>query len=171
MVIHNMISYWSLSFKLPASINYIEHLCSFFLYNHKLHVESQTSICRPRVEGGLGIRKMTDINKAVGARLFWRACYSRLFMGPVHVDILFQKPSYLLCAYYFVGFQVLEIYCFFQTSYGAFSKYYAALRTSPLKTIYQLLFLEQHELFCASYPRSFRNFRIILFYGSRIAAP
>ena len=41
-----------------------------------MHGWKWESICRPKNEGGLGIRRVADINKASGIRLVWRLCTS-----------------------------------------------------------------------------------------------
>jgi len=41
-----------------------------------MHVWGWQDTCRPKNEGGLGIRRLSDINKATGVRLAWRLCNS-----------------------------------------------------------------------------------------------
>ena len=41
-----------------------------------MHVWNWSDICRPKEEGGFGIRRVKDINSASGFRLVWRLCTS-----------------------------------------------------------------------------------------------
>jgi len=76
-VLHNTLSYWALSFKFPNSvIKEFERLFSKFSWNDKMHAWNWMDICKTKKEGGLGIRRLSDINYASGIRLFWRLCTS-----------------------------------------------------------------------------------------------
>ena len=46
-----------------------------FIWIKNMHAWSWNSICKPKSEGGLGIRKIQDINKSAGLKLFWR-CFT-----------------------------------------------------------------------------------------------
>ena len=74
-VIHNTLSYWALTFKFPISVvKEIERISSNFFWNNKMHYWSWSDICKTKPEGGLGIRRIADINEAAGIRMFWRLC-------------------------------------------------------------------------------------------------
>ena len=71
-VLHNIISYWICSFKLPVSIvNELERIFANFIWNNKMHAWKWSDLCRPKKEG-VGIRRVADLNMASGIRLFWR---------------------------------------------------------------------------------------------------
>lgn len=71
-VIHNTLSFWAMTFKLLVSIvKEIKRLSANFLWNDKLHAWKWEDICKTK-EGGLGIRRISDISEAAGIRLFWR---------------------------------------------------------------------------------------------------
>ena len=85
-VLQNMISYWIFSFKLPvAIIEELERMFSIFLWHQKMHSWKWVCICRPKEEGGLGIRKLSS--------LWYQACLEN-----VHFFILWEnwmKTHYL----------------------------------------------------------------------------
>jgi len=66
------------SFKLPSVvIKDLERMFSNFLWNNKMHARTWKDICIPKREEGMGIRRLTDLNKASGVRLVWRLCTSQ----------------------------------------------------------------------------------------------
>jgi len=72
-VLHGMATYWLLSFKMPVSVcKELEKLFANFLWHGKLHAYSWSELCKPKKEGGVGIRRITDVNNAAGLKLFWR---------------------------------------------------------------------------------------------------
>jgi len=77
-VLHNLIGYWVYAFKLPGTvIKESERLLSNFIWNNKMHCWNRKEICRPKSEGGVGTRRLVDLNQASGVRLVWRLCSSK----------------------------------------------------------------------------------------------
>ena len=72
-VIHGMIAYWSQTYKFPNKvIGDLERVCAKFVCGDGLRTWSWASICKPNAEGGLGIRRIRDVNNAAGVKLLWR---------------------------------------------------------------------------------------------------
>ena len=70
-VLHGMAIYWLLSFKMPTSVcKELEKLLAKFLWKGKLHAYSWSELCKPKKEGGVSIRRITDENTAAGLKLF-----------------------------------------------------------------------------------------------------
>lgn len=66
------------SMALPVSTcNEIDKICRNFLWGHsddtrKIHTVSWSEVCKPRDEGGLGLRKARDFNLALLTKLGWQ---------------------------------------------------------------------------------------------------
>jgi len=68
--LHNIVSYWVSSFKLPSSVlKELERLFSNFSWNNKMHAWGWNELCRPKMEGGCGIKKLYDINQVFGVKV------------------------------------------------------------------------------------------------------
>ena len=66
-------NYWIQTFKLPqAIIAELERIICNFIWKDGMHAISWDTICRPKKEGGLGLRKIKDMSKAAGIKLCWR---------------------------------------------------------------------------------------------------
>ena len=73
LVIHSYLIYRLQSYKFPSPvIRILGKLMANFIWKNKLHACSCVSICRPKVEGGLGIRRLEDLCTVAGLELFWR---------------------------------------------------------------------------------------------------
>jgi len=48
-----------------------------FLWKGKMHAISWNELCRPKLEGGVGIRKIQDVNAAAGLKLIWKLLTSQ----------------------------------------------------------------------------------------------
>ncbi|KAJ4969222.1 hypothetical protein NE237_015923 [Protea cynaroides] len=76
-VLQGTLIYWSGIYGLPKkTIKTIDSLLARFLWSgaslsKKAHFISWEKVCRPRNEGGLGIRWIVDINRAGILKLFW----------------------------------------------------------------------------------------------------
>ncbi|KAG7600321.1 Reverse transcriptase zinc-binding domain [Arabidopsis suecica] len=76
-VITGLVVFWISTFKLPKGcIREIESLCSRFLWsggieNHHKAKVSWSTVCLPRSEGGLGLRRFTDWNVALSLKFIW----------------------------------------------------------------------------------------------------
>jgi len=63
---------------MPLSVTKkLERISSNFLWNNKMPAWSWAGICKTKKEGGLGIRRISDINAASGIKLYWRLCTSQ----------------------------------------------------------------------------------------------
>lgn len=63
---------WILAFSLPKkTIAAFNSIMSNFLWKSRIHSVSWETICRPKSEGGLGIRSMSDICQASTAKKAW----------------------------------------------------------------------------------------------------
>ncbi|XP_031502657.2 uncharacterized protein LOC116265845 [Nymphaea colorata] len=69
-VLTSIPSYWMMVLWIPLSTcHQIEKLCSGFIWGDDLgvkgaHLISWNALCKPKVEGGVGLRRMVDINRA-----------------------------------------------------------------------------------------------------------
>ncbi|XP_077246096.1 uncharacterized protein LOC143885953 [Tasmannia lanceolata] len=76
-VINSFQIFWSSAFNLPKGVmEEIEKICRAFIWSHdtgqiKYHSTGWEDFCRPKAEGGMGIRKLYDVNKALQMKLFW----------------------------------------------------------------------------------------------------
>ena len=86
-----------LAFILPCSVlKGMEIFFSNFFWNNKMHGWKWEAICRPKEEGGVGIRKLCDINQASRVRLIWRLLTSSSLW------------SHWMCAHYLNGHQLAQ---------------------------------------------------------------
>lgn len=76
-VIASITNFWSAAFCLPqACIDEIESMCSAFLWsgspnNTSMAKIAWVEICKPFEEGGLGLRRLNDVNKVFILKLIW----------------------------------------------------------------------------------------------------
>lgn len=71
-VITPMVLYWMLTYQMPsATIDKINRMCANFVWSGKVHKISWNKLCRPKEEGGVGLRNFTDIKKAAALKLLW----------------------------------------------------------------------------------------------------
>lgn len=76
-VLEGMYNYWCTVFLLPKKIiRQVERICNAFLWKGKggsaVRVKvSWGKLCRPKDEGGLGLKRLGDWNKACLARIIW----------------------------------------------------------------------------------------------------
>ncbi|KAG7594616.1 Zinc finger CCHC-type superfamily [Arabidopsis thaliana x Arabidopsis arenosa] len=76
-VIYGIVNFWISTFKLPnGCIRKIESLCSRFLWSgnidsHTNAKVSWASVCLPKSEGGLGLRRVSVWNTTLCLRLIW----------------------------------------------------------------------------------------------------
>ncbi|KAL0874206.1 hypothetical protein Bca101_023911 [Brassica carinata] len=77
-VIHSITNFWMSVFRLPKQcINEIDKMCSAFLWsgpdlNPRKAKISWKDVCKPKEEGGLGLRSLEDTNKVCMLKLIWR---------------------------------------------------------------------------------------------------
>ncbi|XP_048627704.1 uncharacterized protein LOC125596654 [Brassica napus] len=82
-VIHSLTNFWISAFKLPRKcIQEIDSLCAAFLWSgadmntNKAKV-SWKDYCRPKEEGGLGLRSLEEANQVSCLKLVWRILSSK----------------------------------------------------------------------------------------------
>ena len=69
-VLFDTLHYWIQSFKLPLSvIKEMERIFANFLWRKKMHAWAWDKLCMPKEEGGLGIRRIQDLNTAASIKL------------------------------------------------------------------------------------------------------
>lgn len=72
-IIYGSLSYWYMAYNFPQAItNEIERICANFLWKGKLHSISWEAICRPKKEGGFGLRPVKDLCNSAGLKRIWR---------------------------------------------------------------------------------------------------
>lgn len=77
-VITSLTNFWMAAFRLPSScVKEIERLCSAFLWsgpdlNNRKEKVAWVDICKPKQEGGLGIRSLKETNLVSCLKLIWR---------------------------------------------------------------------------------------------------
>ncbi|KAL9298582.1 putative reverse transcriptase zinc-binding domain-containing protein [Arabidopsis thaliana] len=77
-IIWSTCNFWLSAFRLPrACIQEIEKLCSSFLWsgtnlNSKKAKISWNQVCKPKTEGGLGLRSLKEANDVCCLKLVWR---------------------------------------------------------------------------------------------------
>ncbi|XP_020243287.1 uncharacterized protein LOC109821515 [Asparagus officinalis] len=72
-VLFSTSAYWYFVYKFPQSIvQNLESIFANFLWSGKLHAINWKEICRPKQEGGFGLRKLNDLCQAAALKLIWR---------------------------------------------------------------------------------------------------
>ncbi|KAG7583882.1 Reverse transcriptase zinc-binding domain [Arabidopsis suecica] len=77
-VLGSICNFWMAAFRLPRQcIREIDKLCSAFLWSgtdmsSKKAKVSWSNVCKPKTEGGLGLRSLTEANDVCGLKLVWR---------------------------------------------------------------------------------------------------
>ena len=77
-VITPMTLYWMMVYQLPTTIiEKINRLCANFIWNGKQHKIAWDILCRPKMEGGVGLRNFYEIKTACGLKLLWHFINSK----------------------------------------------------------------------------------------------
>ena len=77
-VLTNVIGYWHQTLKLLISTcRELERLAANFLRKGRMHAWIWDSLCKPKREDGVGIKKVTELNIVGDIKLFWRFCTSK----------------------------------------------------------------------------------------------
>lgn len=77
-VLTSIMNFWSSAFRLPKTcIKEIDSVCSAFLWsgselNHRKAKVALSDVCKPKEEGGLGLRSLKEINLVCCLKLIWR---------------------------------------------------------------------------------------------------
>ncbi|KAL0805247.1 hypothetical protein Bca101_097738 [Brassica carinata] len=77
-VIASMTNFWCSAFSLPQGcIDEIESMCSAFLWSESPNITSKAKVawgevCKTKEEGGLGVRRISDVSVVFDLKLVWR---------------------------------------------------------------------------------------------------
>lgn len=77
-VIHSLVNFWMSVFRLPKQcIKEIDQLCSAFVWfgpelNSNKAKVAWSHVCKPKKEGGLGLRSLEEMNKVSTLKLVWK---------------------------------------------------------------------------------------------------
>ncbi|KAJ6836360.1 uncharacterized protein M6B38_328170 [Iris pallida] len=72
-VITGITMFWFQSIQIPtATIRKVEAICADFIWRGGMHAISWDQLCRPRKEGGVGLRPLHTIRKAACVKMAWR---------------------------------------------------------------------------------------------------
>ncbi|XP_077231908.1 uncharacterized protein LOC143865152 [Tasmannia lanceolata] len=91
--------YWSATYNIPTEILLeIEKMFRNFLWGgtdhqKKYHPIAWESLCRPKKEGGVGIRRVVDINKASQLKLLWHIVHNRRYLWVRWFKVKYLKKS------------------------------------------------------------------------------
>lgn len=100
-VITSLANFWLAAFRLPAScLKEIEKLCAAFLWSGpKLNTSKAkiawTEVCKPKLEGGLGIKPLKEANTVSCLKVIWRILTAKnsLWVRWIHVYLI-RKGSF-----------------------------------------------------------------------------
>lgn len=85
-VIYSITNFWIAAFRLPSScIKEIEKISSAFLWsgvdlNPRKAKVAWRDVCRPKAEGGLGLKSINEANQVCCLKLIWRLVSARNFL-------------------------------------------------------------------------------------------
>ncbi|KAJ6817592.1 uncharacterized protein M6B38_410995 [Iris pallida] len=72
-VIAGIAMFWLQSIQIPvATITKVESMCADFLWRGGIHAISWTQLCRPREEGGVGLRSLRAMKEAARVKMAWQ---------------------------------------------------------------------------------------------------
>lgn len=77
-VIFSISNFWCSTFRLPAGcLDEIERMCGAFVWsgnpNNLMGAKvAWEEVCKPKTEGGLGLRRLRDVSRVFAYRLIWR---------------------------------------------------------------------------------------------------
>ena len=100
-VLSSLTNFWLSVFRLPkACIKEIEKLFSAFLWsgpdlNAKKAKIAWLAVCKPKTEGGLGLKPLTEVNEVGMLKLIWRIVSAKdsLWVQWVYNCLLYTSPS------------------------------------------------------------------------------
>ena len=99
-VLMSLVNYWAAVFRLPNQcLKEIEQLCASFLWSGPTLKATGAkvawkSICKPKEEGGLGIRSLKEVNKVYGLKPIWRLLLGESLWGKWIKVFLLKKKSF-----------------------------------------------------------------------------
>ncbi|XP_020258784.1 uncharacterized protein LOC109835211 [Asparagus officinalis] len=72
-VLFSTSAYWYFVYKFPHSIiQNLESIFANFLWSGQFHAINWKEVCRPKQEGGFGLRRLKDLSQAAALKLIWR---------------------------------------------------------------------------------------------------
>ncbi|XP_020243282.1 uncharacterized protein LOC109821509 [Asparagus officinalis] len=72
-ILFSTTAYWYSVYKLPQStIQSLEAIFANFLWKGSIHAINWKEVCRPKSEGGFGLRKLEDLCSAAALKMLWR---------------------------------------------------------------------------------------------------
>lgn len=100
-VLYSITNFWMSAYRLPsACIKEINSLCSAFLWSgpalstHKAKIAWE-NVCRPKNEGGLGLKNLSDANRVSCLKLIWRIISEKNYLWVCWIwKYLIRKGSY-----------------------------------------------------------------------------
>ena len=99
-VLMSIVNFWAAVFRLPSKcMKEIEQLCASFLWSGPVLKTTREKlawkeICKPKSEGGLGIRSLKEVNKVYGLKLIWRLLSGDSLWGKWIKSYLLKKRSF-----------------------------------------------------------------------------
>lgn len=99
-VLISIVNFWAAVFRLPSKcMKEIEQLCASFLWSGPALKSTGAkvawrSICKPKEDGGLGIRSLKEVNKVYGLKLIWRVLLGLSLWGKWIKAYLLKKRSF-----------------------------------------------------------------------------
>ncbi|XP_077228445.1 uncharacterized protein LOC143861405 [Tasmannia lanceolata] len=82
-VLNSFQLYWSSAFHIPAeTLNYVEKILRDFIWSgcrlqRRYHPIAWRSLCLPKIEGGIGIRRLADVNRTFQMKHVWNLLQNR----------------------------------------------------------------------------------------------
>lgn len=100
-VLYSLTNFWMSAFRLPKQcLQEINSLCSAFLWSGPVMSTQKAKVawvdvCKPKEEGGLGLRSLEEVNRVSCLKLIWRILSSRssLWVKWIH-KYLIRKGSF-----------------------------------------------------------------------------
>lgn len=95
-VIASLTNFWIAAFRLPrACVTEIEKICSAFLWsgpdlNPRKAKIRWSDVCKPKQEGGLGLKSIVEVNKVCCYKLIWRIVSRKnsLWVNWIHRELI-----------------------------------------------------------------------------------
>lgn len=114
-VILSIVSFWAAVFRLPSCcIKEVDKICSAFLWfgpslNSTGAKVAWRDICTDKSEGGLGIRKLKEVNMVYGLKLVWRMLSGISLWGKWVKGNLFKKKKEFLGSEEYLTSRILDV--------------------------------------------------------------
>lgn len=99
-VLVSIVNLWASIFRLPSKcMKEVEQLCASFLWTGSVLKSSGAKvnwrdICKLKIEGGLGVRALKEVNTVYGLKLIWRMLVGDS-VGEMDKDVLVEEEKLL----------------------------------------------------------------------------